>query len=57
MANLNEIVRKLSGIDDKAPAPPQTGNDERSMKPLYIIVAFTVGMVLFGVVVAFFGLF
>jgi hypothetical protein len=57
MSNFSSIVRKLSGIDDKAPTPPQTGHDERAMKQLYIILAFTIGMVLFGVVVAFFGFF
>ena len=51
------LFRKLTGIDDKAPTPPQTGHDQASMKHFYIILAASLGIVLFGVVVAFLGLF
>ena len=57
MANIDSLLRKLSGADDKAPTPPQTGSDERSMKHFYGILAFTLGMILFGVIVAFLGFF
>ena len=57
MRNIESIMRKLAATDDKAPAPPQTGHDERSMKHFYGILAFTIGMILFGVVVAVLGFF
>jgi hypothetical protein len=57
MANIDSILRKLAATDDQAPAPPRTGHDERSMKHFYAILAFTLGMILFGVIVAFLGFF
>ena len=57
MSSFESIVRKLAATDEKAVAPPRTGNDARSMKHLYGIIAFTIGTILFGVVVAFLGYF
>jgi len=51
------LARKLTGIDDKAPTPPQTGHDQASMKHFYIILAASLGIILFGVIVAFLGWF
>ena len=51
------LARKLTGIDDKAPMPPQTGTDRRVVHHMYAIIGFSLAMVLFGVIVAFMGYF
>ena len=55
--DIHALVRKLTGIDDKAPTPPQTGTDRRFVRHFYAILLFSLGMILFGVVVAFLGYF
>jgi hypothetical protein len=57
MGRTHELWRKLTGADEQLTVPPRYSADEHSHRDLYIIVGFGILMVVFGVVVAFIGLF
>ena len=57
MGRARDLWRNLTGADERTTVPPKYGADEQSGKELYIIIGFAIFMVLFGVVVAFIGLF
>ena len=57
MGRARELWRTLTGANEQTTVPPPYSADEHSHRDLYIIIGFGIFMVLFGVVVAFIGLF
>ena len=57
MGQLREFWRSITGANEQSVVPPQYGTDSDSKMQLYIIVGFAIFMILFGVIVAFIGLF
>ena len=57
LGQLREFWRSITGANEQSVVPPQYGTDSDSKRQLYIIVGFTIFMILFGVIVAFIGLF
>ncbi len=57
MERATEIARKLIGADEQSVAPPQDGGDPRSHKHFWILMISSVAIIIFGLVMAFTGLF
>ena len=57
MGRANDIARKLMGGDERSVSPPQDGGDPASVKHLWVIIAASVAIIIFGIVMAFSGWF
>ena len=57
MERVTELTRKLIGADEHSIGPPPDGGDPASYKHLWAMLAISVGIIIFGIVMAFSGLF
>ena len=57
MERSTAIARKLTGADEKSVVPPQDGGDPRSVRQFWVLMVFSVAIIIFGLVMAFTGLF
>jgi hypothetical protein len=57
MERATNIARKLVGADERSVVPTQDGGDRGSLKHLWAMVVISIGIIIFGIVMAFSGWF
>ena len=57
MERATAIARKLIGADEKSVVPPQDGGDPSSVRQFWLLMVVSVAIIIFGLVMAFTGLF